>query len=179
MSVPNIDSTVLPRKKINNLVQTLNRINNQPYFLDMETSETLFLQTIPTEFNYEIDSSWNTITSAGRNNPLYHYTGSEDTLNFTISWYADQESREDVLANCKWLESMSKNNGYIEKPHRLKFMFGRMFSDSIWIMHKASYRSSLFNRQHNMLPCLAIQEISMKRVTEVNTIYKSIRQINT
>jgi hypothetical protein len=156
------------------------RTKNQPYFLDMENGEKLLFQTIPLELSYNPSESagWTAIASSGRNNPLYHYTGSEDSLNFTISWYANEESREDVLRNCKWLEALSKNDGYLKKPHRIKLMFGKVFNNTTWIVEKAQYKMSMFQRDKGMLPALAIQEVTLKRLANTNLTTTEIRKID-
>lgn len=156
----------------------MNQIN-QPYFLDMETGEKLLLQVVPIQLGYEMGQIWATIVSPGRNNPLYQYMGAEDTLNFTISWYADEDSREDVLRKTKWLESVSKNDGYDKKPHLLKFQMGELFSEALWVLISCPVNWSLFNRQIGMLPCLATQEITLKRVMTTNRTSLQIRNLNT
>ena len=152
---------------------------DQPYFVDMVTCEILVLQTLPLEFNYSPETQWNVVMAPGRNSPNYQYSGAEDTLNFQISWYANEESREDVLRKCKWLESKSKNNGYDEKPHRVKLMFGDLFNDTEWIIFDARYRISLFHRSIGFLPCLATQELTMKRVMTSNRTTQQIQKIDT
>lgn len=151
----------------------------QPYFIDMETCETLVLQSVPLELDYSPETQWNVVASPGRNNPLYQYTGAEDTLSFSLSWYANEESRQDVLSKCKWLESLSKNDGYNNKPHRIKFIFGSVFTDSTWILFAARYKLSMFSRLDGMLPCLATQEITLKRIMDVNRSMSNIRKIDT
>ena len=152
---------------------------NQPYFVDMVTGETLILQMVPLELNYKPETQWNVVASPGRNNPLYQYISGEDTLSFSLSWYANEESREDVLRKCKWLESLSKADGYDGKPHAIKFMFGNLFNDAKWIVFDAGYRMSMFNRSFGMLPALAFQEITLKRITTENSKIAHIRKIDT
>lgn len=151
----------------------------QPYFIDLVNLERLFLQTIPQELNYGPEATFVAIASAGRNNPLYHWVGGEDKLEFTISWYGDQEDRRDVIAKCKWLEALTRNNGYEEKPHNVQFIFGDLFRDAKWIVTNASYKLSNYNRQFGMLPQLAFQEICLKRVSELNRTRQDILSIYT
>lgn len=152
---------------------------NQPYLIDMETGKTLMFQSVPTELMYSSGITWVTIASAGRNNPLYQYTGAEDSIAFTLSWYAEEESRQDVLTKCKWLESLGKNDGYDNKPHRIKLVFGKLFSDAIWIVSSADYKISMFNRLKGMLPTLAMQEVILKRVMITNRTTNQIRKLET
>ena len=160
------------------MAQTPSKIN-QPYFLDMVNCEKLVFQTVPTDLNYDSGPTWNVVATPGRNNPLYQYTGAEDTLVFTLTWYADEIGKKDVLTKIKWIESISKNNGYDEKPHRIKFMFGKLFNDTEWIIFSSPAKFSLFDRQTDMLPCLAVQEITLKRVMTINRTTSSIRKLDT
>lgn len=151
---------------------------NQPYILDMVTLERLFFQTIPPNLDMNPESKWATLEAPGRNNPLYAYGGSEDTLKFSITWYANSASRQDVLLKCKWLESLTKNNGYDEKPHRVKFIMGQLFQDANWIIETAPYKLGQFNREIGMLPCFATQELTLKRITVNNRTRAEILKID-
>lgn len=134
--------------------------------------DTLRLNTVPMELNYDPDPQWATIASIGRNAPFYHYTGSEDTLSFQIDWFSKEDHRKDVIYACRWLESLSKSNSYKEDPHRIMIMWGKaneLFLKSLWIVHKASYKLSQFQRHRSMLPQQAYQEVVLKRVLVENS----------
>lgn len=176
--MPNIDSFPFDILQAQDPNAPENRLY-QPYFLDMDTCETLILQSIPLEINYDPGQNWSTIPAPGRNNPLYQYCGAEDTMSFTISWYGNEESRQDVIRKTKWLEAISKNDGYDKKPHRLQFRMGNLFRDTIWILVASPVKWSLFNRVAGMLPCLAIQEITLKRVMTENRSTLQIKKIDT
>jgi hypothetical protein len=141
---------------------------SQPFLLDLVTLEKLYFQTIPLTVEVNPDSKFVAIESPGRNNPLYQYTGSEDTIEFTLTWYCDDESRLDVILKCKWLEALTKNNGYDEKPHLVQLVFGDLFKDSKFLVEKASYSFGRFNRQFKMLPTFAEQKVTLKRVAKTN-----------
>lgn len=153
---------------------------NQPYILDLITRERLFFQNIPTDLKYNPESNWGPVASPGRNNPLYQYTGGEDTLTFTLSWYADVATKDDVIKSIKWLEALGKNNGYDEKPHPLQCVWGMLYRDAKWIMHSAGpINLSLFDRAVGMLPKMASQEIILKRITTINRTRTDILSITT
>lgn len=151
---------------------------NQPYIVDLVTLDSLGFQNVPRDLVYEPNSSFVALESPGRNNPLYHYTGSEDTLQFTLSWYSDHASRADVITNCKWLEALSKNDGYDNKPHPVRLVWGELFTQSKWLVTSAKYTLTLFDRPIGMLPKLASQELILKRITDDNLTYKQITQAN-
>jgi hypothetical protein len=152
---------------------------NQPVIIDMVTLERLHFQSIPREINVDSSSTWVAIESVGRNNPFYHFTGSEDIIQFTLSWFCDDESRQDVIKKCKWLEALTKNDGYDVAPHPVKLVFGDLFKASTFIVHKAKYQLANFNREYKMMPMLAFQEVELRKITSVNTKRDRILNINT
>lgn len=152
---------------------------HQPFLLDLVTLEKIFFQNIPGEIDYDPQSNWNVVASPGRNTPLYQYTGAEDTISMTLSWYSDVESRQDVLKKCKMMEALSKNNGYDEKPHLVALMFGDLFRGARFIVEKAPYKLSMFSRPHGMLPQLATTELTLKRVNENNRSRADILKLDT
>lgn len=157
----------------------------------IETSYSkLQLQFIPREVQFTMENRLIAIASPGRNTPFYHYTGSEDTLEFTIDWVSEDENnlKEDVISKCRWLESMSKNDGYLNKPAYVKIQWGKdgkLFRDTVWVIKKAPYKLQNFNKGFkdpttqrfvgtSLLPIQAYQEITLKRVDSVNTLRKDI-----
>lgn len=151
---------------------------NQPVLIDLVNLERLYFQTIPTEIEYDPKTEWATLPSIGRNSPFYQYTGAEDTITFTVSWYSRDKDRKDVLSKCKWLESLSKPDGYENGVHPVQLIFGTMYKDSKWIVYSAPYRLRLFNRQIDMLPQLATQEITLKRISDINPRTQDYRNLS-
>lgn len=141
---------------------------NQPYIVDLVTLEKLWLQTIPFEIEVDPNANWVALASMGRNLPGWQFTGAEDTIKFDITWYCDHSSREDVIKKCKWLQALSRPDGYDGEPHPLQFVFGDLFKDSKFIMYAAPYRLGQFNREYFMLPTYALQSITLKRISETN-----------
>lgn len=142
---------------------------NQPVIVDLVTLERLTLQTVPAEVTVDIKSEWVALTSLGRNIPGYQFSGSEETLSFEITWYADEESRQDVIKKCKWLTSLSLADGYDKEPHPVQLIFGELFKDSKFIVSDASYKLGLFDRPTGMLPHIATQTVTLKKIAENNT----------
>lgn len=148
--------------------------NNDLFFIDLDTSEYLGLQGMPTVLNYGPDSKFTVINSPGSNNPLYMFSNSEDILEFEISWFTDDPSRLDVISRCKWLEVMSKADGYNGRPHYCKFKWGRLFSDSTWIVVSAKYTLANFDKNFGYLPTSAIQTVGLRRVVQSNPTHNQI-----
>lgn len=152
---------------------------NQPYILDLVTLQRVFLQGLPLEIGVNNESTFSSIASRSRNVPLFHFAHGEDTISFNISWFANVEEQDDVLTKVKWLASLSKTNGY-EKDgvHPVQFSFGKLFKDSKFIVYSAPYRMALFNREKSMLPRLATQEVTLKRISENNPTLNDYKKLS-
>lgn len=136
--------------------------------VDLVSGERLHFQGLPNELNITPETSWATIKPFGRNNPHYHFTGSEDTIEFEVSWYAEKADKSDVIEKCKWVESLTKADGYEGGPHHVSFIFGDLFKTAKWIVFAAPYVISLFDKANGMRPTLATQTITLKRITDNN-----------
>lgn len=154
---------------------------------DQKEYDYVQLPFVPRELNYSPTSSFVGIASFGRNNPIYQYTGSEDTLTFEIDWFSNIPSREDVTYNCRWIEALTKSNGYDEPPHRVKLIWGdenKLWQDATWLVTAAPYKLGQFNRGYmdengnfkstHMLPQQARQTVTLKRLVEHNRTSQEI-----
>ena len=100
---------------------------NQPYIMDLVTLEVLHFQTIPLEIDMGQENSWVVIAAAGRNLPLYQYTGAEDTIRFTLSWYANRQHKEDVMRKIKWIMALSYAAiSYANGPRSKELSYGSL-----------------------------------------------------
>lgn len=158
------------------------RTNRGLIILDLVTLEQIELHFVPKVLDYNPEPNWSVIASMARNNPLYHYTGSEDSLTFEIDWFSKDtdDARTDVILNCKKLEALSKNNGFEEPPHLIKLIWNdKMFSEATWVMFSAPYKLSMFQAHKSMLPQQAIQSVTLKKVVANNKSNQNIRSIGT
>ena len=152
------------------------------------------LQTIPTEVQHSSENTWAAINSMGRNVPMYHYTGSETSVSFSISWYSeDKNNPDDVLVKCRLLEAWTKADGYVKAPPVLQIRWGSadVFKDQFFILTKADYRLSNWRassrsydvntkefiqvgKQPGLQPSVATQELVFKRVSLTNLRHSEI-----
>lgn len=146
-----------------------NKKPNQPYILDLVTLQRLWFQTIPYEISNNAESTFVTLASPGRNVPFYNFSGSEKTLQFTITWYANHISYLDVISKCKWLESLSMADAYDQEPHQIQFIFGELYKNAKWLMKSCPFTLSNFDRAERMLPKTASQQITLVKVSSKNT----------
>src|SRR3972149_8084190 len=87
------------------------------FLYDTITNEKMEFQFVPKSLNYEAESNFVSIASIGRNNPFYHYTGSEDSLEFELDYFSAMDNRHDVIKRCRWVEALTKADGEIGSPH--------------------------------------------------------------
>lgn len=157
-----------PGKSEINFSANMTRSPRVMFLVNLETLEKIAIQFVPTEMRWETDSSWVVIPTVGRNNPFYHYTGSEQTLTFQLDWNAQVENRTDVIKACRWVEDLSRADGYDSPPPRVRVIFGNLFEDYVFIVEKAPFKMSLFHAAYGMMPTQAYQEITLKRITAIN-----------
>lgn len=144
------------------------------YIIDLDTNDRLGLMGIPKELEMNTESSWATIKPFGNNNPNYHYTGSEDTLELEISWWATDENRYSVLEQCKWLEAMSKRDGDLGRPHLARLLWGTLFTKATWLVVQAPYKMMDFNLEKGLRPQCATQKVTLKRYIKGNRTHEQI-----
>lgn len=158
---------------------TYNKFDPALVIKNLVTLEEIRLQFVPKALEYRPESSFIALSSMGRNNPFYQYTGSEDSLAFEIDWFFEKENTEDVIERCKKLEAMSKNDGYNNAPPTIKLLWNNtLFNDSVWVMTSAIYTLSHWNGKANMLPRQALQQVILKKVTNFNYSHDDIRRLN-
>lgn len=177
--------TSKPRGRVNQEATSsgLKRKTNPIYIIDYDWKpddpgvREIELPTVPYSIEFDPNPNWAIIASVGRNSPFFHYTGSEDTLTFTIDWYSKVENREDVITSCRWLEAKTKSDGYKGNPHRILLKWGNentLFDSVLWVVTKASYKLSGFVKTKSMLPQQAFQEVTLKRVADFNLTTKEV-----
>lgn len=142
--------------------------------------KSLTLPFVPRELDFKPESNFVGISSFGRNNPFYQFTGAEDTLTFEIDWLSLDESREDVITYCRWIEALTKGDGYDAPPPEVILSWGhdnKLFQDYKWVVTAAPYRMKNFSKgfikgdqfiNNHLLPSQAYQQVTMKRVTDDN-----------
>lgn len=145
----------------------------------------LKLDFVPESIEVSPEPQYATIASLGRNNPFYHYVGGEKTIEFDIDWFSlTDNSREDVITKCRWLEALSFADGYNGPPHRIKIIWTKhdyLFADSVWVIKSAPYKLKEFVQGYStkgkdlgsyqsigLMPQSAIQHITLARVTDHN-----------
>lgn len=161
------------------------------YNLSSTPYQYIELQVRPQSLDFKGETTWASIKSMGRNTPMYHYTGAEDTLQFNTSWFrVDSGNPDEVVNKCRLLEAWSKADGYKSAPPILMIQWGddeadSLFKDHLYILISATYTLSNFCSKahaHNfafysdgkLYPNSATQELIFKRVSGSNISYGDI-----
>lgn len=169
---------------INNNKVTIYNLMANPY-------QYIQLQNRPPSLDFRGETTWATIKSMGRNTPMYHYTGSEDIIQFNVSWFCnDPENPAEVINKCRLLEAWSKSNGYQASPPLLKLEWGTsgIFENHQYILTSATYTLNNFQNASrkripnkelqlndlHLYPAAATQELIFKRVSATNLSYGDI-----
>lgn len=123
--------------------------------MNEETGEMPFiaLQLRPYEIESKAETSWAAIKSMGRNTPMYHYLGAEDTIQFNTNWFMKGKPGTPgfnpywVINQCRKLKAWSMANGYTASPPVLYIQWGRadIFKDELWILTSATYHLTNFS----------------------------------
>lgn len=170
--------TITPKNKKTAKGSFLSMNGNNLHIIDLDTGESLGLQGMPTVINIDPNSKFSAVGSPQRNNPLYIFSGSEDVIEFELSWFTNDPKRIDVIGRCKWLEIATKADGYKGRPHYFRFMWGKLFSDSIFHIVSAKYTLSNFDKNFDYLPTTARQTIGLRRVTLTNATHNQIASLS-
>lgn len=167
------------------------------YNLSSTPYQYIELQVRPQLLDFKGETTWASIKSMGRNTPMYHYTGAEDTLQFNTSWFrTDPNHPDEVVNKCRLLEAWSKADGYKAAPPVLMIQWGddeadSLFKDHMYILISATYTLKNFNdtsriwdsnkkvpsdklNDSKLYPSTATQELIFKRVSANNLGYSDI-----
>lgn len=143
---------------------TKNQKPSQPYIFDLVTLKALYFQGLPPSIDITPDTTYATLAAVNTNTPNYQFSNSEDTIKFLITWYAEEENKQDVLKKCKWLQALTKVDG-TKGIHPVKFAFGELFKDSKFIVVSAPFSIRSYDREKGMMPNLASQELTLKVIS--------------
>tara|TARA_B110000467_G_scaffold142917_1_gene144614 strand:- start:402 stop:875 length:474 start_codon:yes stop_codon:yes gene_type:complete len=144
--------------------------------VDIVTRDEIQLQNVPKLVKHKAKTKHNVIRAMGANNPKYHYTGAEDLLSFTTTFYCDDAGRADVVEICRKMEALTKNDGYAGKKHEVLLVwYGPLYSNHRFLFMEVEYTWKQFNGEYDGYPMCA--EVSMKfaRVTTGNLTHDEIR----
>lgn len=142
-----INSAFNPQEQNQVIIYNLSEVTNG------EPEPFIVLQIRPKEVEARPETSWAEIKSMGRNTPMYHYLGAQDSLHINTSWFIKGKPDDPgfnpywVINQCRRLKSWSMANGYVAAPPVLRIQWGRadIFKDELWILTSATYNLGNFS----------------------------------
>ena len=163
------------------------------------------LQNRPYQIGVKPTSNWVTIKSMGRNNPFYMYTGGEDSIQISLSWYVvstDPESTSEYSMRrlpglVRTLESWARNDGYAKAPPILQLKWGQCdLFRGLYILTRCETDYSNFNdlgfksrknsleelysddniTNNGLMPMVITQSLELKKITTNNSSRLSFQE---
>lgn len=132
------------------------------YLTALRTLERLEIQYVPKEISLVRTPIIAGVAVVGRNNPIHHYVGGTTELNLELDFYSVEDSVQDVITKCKWLESLAYGNGFENPPERVRITFGKLFGNNeVWIVKDVKYKMSHFMVEQGFLPRQATVSIGL------------------
>jgi hypothetical protein len=160
---------------INNRGNINSTTRGQMYFIALTSREKLEIQYIPSNLGIERNSKMNEVAIVGRNTPQYQYLGGETLLKMRLDFHAVEEDRSDVIRKCRWLESLTYNDGYDKAPEKIQLVWGSLYRKQIWVIKSVNYDLSLFDAGYGYLPRQAYVDITLGLAPEQNLRVADIR----
>lgn len=145
------------------------------YFIELSTRERLEIQFVPKTLNISRTPNIANIQVVGWNTPKYQYTGGETTLEMQLDFFAEDEDRKDVFTKCRWLESLTYNDGFLTPPSKIQLIFGDMFRKEKWIVKSCNYKMDLFHKEEGYLPQQAYVDLVLGLDPDQNLKIRDIR----
>jgi hypothetical protein len=139
---------------------------NELFLVALRSLEKLPIQFVPSSLELMSRASWPEIAVVGRNAPEFHYTGGREELQFTLTFYAEEESRQDVMRKINWIKALRYNQGSDQPPEKIKLIFGDVFRDERWILKEVNVNLSLFQKPNNWLPQMATARLTLALDTD-------------
>lgn len=146
----------------------MNYTEGKCYLLQIQPPfERLEFQFIPQKaISWSRSLQTETIYVAGRNLPKFQQGGGEETISFSLDFFADETERKQVIQKVEWLRARTYHEGLNSRSQgkqidRLKLVIGDMFKDEVWIITSLSAETDLFDRHDNYLPKRAAVNLTL------------------
>lgn len=153
-----------------------NTTGNNIYIVETASPfERIAFQFMPENVQKQRSAKIATIDVVGRNNSRYQFTGGEDKLSFTLDFFSDEESREDVKRKVNFLESLAMNDGGVGPARNVKIVMGKLFRNEVWIVSSVDTSYSNFDNRFSYLPIRAQVKINLILDPSKNRRIKDVR----
>lgn len=141
----------------------------------MPPFERVNFQFMPENMTWNRQAKIQTIAVTGRNNDLFQYTGGSDTLNFSIDFFSDDETRSDVQTKVNFLKSLPMSDGTFGPARNVKLIMGKFLRDEVWLVRSVNTVYSNHDDRFEYLPRRATVKIQLILDPEKNRRLKDVR----
>jgi len=144
------------------------------HFLALNTGRRLEIQFMPSVISNERTADVSTMKIVGRSTPKYQIVGGEEILKLTLDFFADELSRQSVMAKCQWLKSLTYTDGSKNPATRVALIFGKLFNKEKWTVRRVNIDYSNFNKKYGFLPQQATVDIELVLDTDTNLEWQDV-----
>lgn len=151
-------------------------IGRESDFSAQKKYERLDIQFLPKEINMPRTANIADIEVIGRNNPLHHFTGGDETISLELDFYCDSGQRDAVIKKIRWLQSVAINDGYFGKASRVVLIWGDLYKgDAKWVVKSVVPKMSNFSSKFGFLPQQAYVQLTMALDTNYSLTKSQLR----
>ena len=143
--------------------------------IDEPQTNTLRVQYMPLQVQYNRSAKFEAIPIIGRNEDLSHFSGGNTTLSLNLDFYSSDPDGTNANASIQFLESLTYS-GRNRPPSRVQLVFGRLFENTLWLLQSLNVVYSVFEGGKEWLPRYAVAQCTFKRDTEFDLFSDDVRR---
>lgn len=139
----------------------ISNAQEQCFITTLDGREKVEFQFVPREMEYSRSNKLVGIPVVGRSNDQYQYTGGTETLNFSLTFFSDDEGRENAMKQVRALSALGMNDGGFGPARRVKLIMGNLFPREIWSLKVVNSKVGNFDNRNNYYPIYATIDIQL------------------
>lgn len=132
-------------------------------------------QFMPVGMKVNRSAKFAAISPVGRNNDLYQYVGGNNTVQFEIDFFSDDENRKDVIQKCNFLQSLAMKDGGFGPAPKVNIVMGEIFRGMTWIVNRVNVSYDNYDPNYNFMPVRAKVKVQMTLDTNRNLTVRDVR----
>lgn len=139
----------------------VNTAQERCFLATVDGSDVVEFQFVPNEMDDARTNKLVNIPVVGRSNDQFQYVGGEDTLNLTLTFYADDDNRENAMKSVRLLKALGMNNAGFGPARRLKLIMGNLYPREVWSLKRVSSQLKGFDKDNDYLPIYATVNLQL------------------
>ena len=142
--------------------------------IDPDEYDTVDFQYVPDNLSFNRRIDMQEVKPILRNIPKYHYSGGSTTLKFRLDFFANNESRQDVIDRCRQIEALGYSDGYDKPKQQIQLVWGTLFRNEIWEVLDVKYDLLDFKPDADFMPQQAFVDITLGLSSSINLKWSDI-----